>query len=316
MAFPWRLKPMLATLGQLPGDDHGWSYEFKWDGYRALAGWDGRRFALITRNGNELTARFPELAGLPRALAGPTLLDGEIVAFDGDGRPSFQLLQGRFPDLPGGAPDGVPLVLRYVAFDLLHHGGRSLVARPYRERRERLLALGLEDAHWTTPGHREGGGAALLAAARRHGLEGILAKRSDGLYLPGRRSPEWIKVKLLQREEFVVGGYTIGKEADAFAGLLLGAYDRPGASKLRYAGMVGTGFSAKQRRELRRTLERERIPVSPFAGKVARPHPLFVAPRLVVEVAYAEITNEGLLRHPSFQGLRPDKAPAEVVRPP
>ena len=316
MAFPWRLQPMLATLGELPGSDDGWSYEFKWDGYRALAGWDGKRFALTTRNGNDLTARFPELAGLPQALSGPTLLDGEIVAFDHEGRPSFQLLQGRFPDLPGGAPAGAPLTLRFVAFDLLHHRTQALIKRPYRERRARLLELGLEGEHWTTPGHREGGGAALLATARRHHLEGILAKRSDGLYLPGRRSADWIKIKLLQREEFVVGGYTIGKETDAFAGLLLGSYDTPGAPKLRYAGLVGTGFRAAQRRELRRALERQRVTTSPFAGKVGRPNPFFVAPTLVVEVAYAEITHDGMLRHPSFQGLRPDKPAREVVRPP
>ena len=316
MAFPWRLTPMLATAGAMPADDAAWSYEFKWDGYRALAGWDGRRFALTTRSGNDLTARFPELAGLPRALAGPTLLDGEIVAFDARGRPSFQLLQGRFPALAGGVASTAPLTLRLVVFDLLHQCGETLIARPYHERRARLLALGLEAEHWTTPSHREGGGPALLGAARRHGLEGVLAKRSDGHYLPGRRSPDWIKIKLTRREEFVVGGFTIGKELDAFSGLLLGAYDHPGAARLRYAGVVGTGFSALQRRALRQTLERSRVPSSPFAGPVARAHPIFVRPTLVVEVAYAEITHDGLLRHPSCQGIRIDKRPAEVVRRP
>lgn len=316
MAFPWRLTPMLATAGRLPAVDAQWSYEFKWDGFRALAGWDGRRFALTTRNGNDLTQRFPEFAGLPRALTGPTLLDGEIVAFDARGRPSFQLLQGRFPDLPGALVSAAPLTLRYVAFDLLHHQGVTLTGLPYRERRARLLDLGLEDAHWTTPSHREGGGTALLAMAKRHGLEGILAKRSNGLYLPGRRSPEWIKIKLTRRDEFVVGGYTIGKEVDAFAGLLLGTYDSPGAATLRYAGMVGTGFTLAQRRDLRRTLEGQRVRTSPFAGKVARPNPIFVTPTLVVEVAYAEITDDGVLRHPSCQGVRADKSAREVVRPP
>ena len=307
---------MLATPGSLPADDRGWSYEFKWDGYRALAGWDGKRFALTTRNGNDLTARFPEFSALPTALPGPALLDGEIVAFDAHGRPSFQLLQGRFPDLPGGAPSAAPLTLRYVVFDLLHLAGTTLTGLPYRERRAQLLALGLEAERWTTPSHREGGGKAMLAVAKRHGLEGILAKRSAGLYLPGRRNPEWIKVKLTKREEFVVGGYTIGKVTDAFAGLLLGAYDHPGAEKLRYAGMVGTGFTHAQRRDLRQTLERQRVRASPFAGKVARTHAIFVEPTLVVEVAYAEITHEGILRHPSCQGVRVDKPAAEVVRPP
>lgn len=316
MPFPWRLTPMLATAGTLPVDDAAWSYEFKWDGYRALAGWDGKRFALTTRNGNDLTVRFPEFAGLPCALPGPALLDGEIVAFDAGGRPSFQLLQGRFPDLPGGMASAAPLTLRYVVFDLLYLRGETITGAPYRERRAQLHALGLEGEHWTTPSHCDGGGKALLAAAKRHGLEGVLAKRSDGLYLPGRRSPQWIKIKLTRREEFVVGGYTIGKVADAFAGLLLGAYDHPGADKLRYAGMVGTGFTEAQRRDLRRTLERQQVRTSPFASKVARPHPIYVKPTLVVEVAYAEITHEGILRHPSCQGVRLDKPAAEVVRPP
>jgi len=207
-------------------------------------------------------------------------------------------------------------LVRFVAFDLLHVGRTALITRPYHERRARLLALGLDAPHWTTPGHREGGGRALLAAARRHDLEGVIAKRSDSLYLPGRRSPQWLKIKLVKREEFVVGGYTIGKDTEAFAGLLLGTYDRRGAATLRYAGMVGTGFTVAQRRDLRRSLDRQRSAKSPFAGPVARPHPIFVQPTLVVEVAYAEITQDGVLRHPSCQGVRADKDPSEVIRTP
>lgn len=304
---------MLATPGTLPADDAAWAYEWKWDGFRALVGWDGRRLRVTSRNGNDLTPRFPELADLPQALPGPTLLDGELVAFDAEGRPSFQLLQNRFPDLPGAGDGGTGSAFRYVAFDCLWRGG-LLLKRPYTERRERLAALRLEGEHWTAPGHRFGGGAALLAAARAHGIEGVVAKRPASSYLPGRRSADWIKVKVLLRDDFVIGGFSIGKEADAFAGLLLGWHAAAGAP-LTYAGLVGTGFTVVQRRALRLRLEGMRVRTSPFTGPVDRPDPRWVRPELVAEVAYSGITRDGRIRHPSFQGLRRDKLAAEVGPP-
>src|SRR4051794_15636261 len=245
---PHKLQPMLARSGDLPTDDGGWAYEVKWDGVRALAAVEGGRLRLTSRNLNDITPRYPELRELGRALGSrEALLDGEVVAFGGDGRPSFQRLQTRM-HVTGDAQ--VRRLMRtdpvvYVLFDVLHLDGGSLLAEPYEERRARLLELGLNGPHWQTPAHRVGDGAALLAASRAQGLEGIVAKRLGSPYVPGRRTPAWVKVKNVRSTEAVVGGWLPGEggRSGRLGALVVGFYDD---GELRYAGRVGSGFDERE----------------------------------------------------------------------
>jgi bifunctional non-homologous end joining protein LigD len=300
------LRPMLATLadlGDLPeARDHAWAFEFKWDGFRGLAHWDGRTFRLITRNGNDMTERFAPVAGLARQLKRPCVLDGEIVALDEQGAPRFGLLQ----NWSKGAP------LAFYIFDLLHLGDESLMTHAYDERREALESLGLKGRFWRVPPRSDGDAREVLAIARRHDLEGVVAKRRDSRYLPGKRSEAWLKFKLVQRQEFVVGGYTPGTDPRGIGALLLGYYE-DGA--LRFAGGMGTGFRIDDRIGLLKALRELSRPKSPFAERVmGRPEALWVEPRLVVEVEFRGWTHEGRLRVPSFLGLRADKDAKDVVK--
>jgi bifunctional non-homologous end joining protein LigD len=300
------LRPMLATLadpaelGSL--DDGAWGFEFKWDGFRALAHWDGRAFRLMTRNGNDMTARFPPIARIARQLRSAAVLDGEIVALDPAGVPRFGLLQ----NWSTGAP------IAFYVFDLLHLGRRSLMPLPYADRRAELERLGLAGDHWRVPPRSDGPGPAVMAVARGHDLEGVVAKRLDSPYVPGRRSESWLKFKLVDRQEFVVGGYTPGTDRRGIGALLLGYYD---GDVLHFAGGMGTGYGIDDRISLLGTLRRIERATSPFAERVmGRPDAVWVEPRLVVEVEFRGWTHEGRLRVPSFQGLRLDKEPSEVVK--
>ena len=211
---PEGLRPMNATLGTRPPAGDGWAWELKWDGIRALAYVDGGRLRLFTRNGNEVTHRYPELRGLGVAL-GPrdAVLDGEIVALDENGRPSFELLQRRMhvesPSVIRRLAGEVPAV--YMVFDVLWLDGHSLMSLPYRDRRARLHELDLTGASWQAPPHEVGDGAATREVSERFGLEGVVAKRLDSIYEPGRRSRQWIKIKYTTRQEFVVGGWLPGR---------------------------------------------------------------------------------------------------------
>src|SRR3954447_2256251 len=242
--MPERVEPMLARTGELPADEAGWAFEIKWDGVRAMAYIDGGRLRLEARSGRDITPRYPELRELGRALAGrEAVLDGEVVAFDADGRPSFQRLQGRMHLTSEHAvrrlSQSEPVA--YIIFDLLWLDGHSLMGLPYTERRERLLELGLNGATWQTPASHVGDGAALLEASRAQGLEGIIAKRLDCPYTPGRRSPGWVKVKNVRETDVVVGGWLPGegKRGGRLGALVVGFYED---GELKYAGRVGTGF--------------------------------------------------------------------------
>jgi bifunctional non-homologous end joining protein LigD len=317
--LPERLVPMLATLGELPRDDDGWAYEIKWDGVRALAYVEPGRLRLVSRNGNDVTAQYPEIGRMGRQLgAREALLDGEIVAFD-QGRPSFERLQQRIHltserqirERRKSNP------VAYMAFDLLHLDGRSLLDLPYRERRELLEGLELKGPHWDTSGRRESGGEAFLAASRERGLEGVVAKRVDSPYRPGRRSPAWIKVKNLQRATLLIGGWMPGegRRRERIGALLVGRRDEEGA--LQYAGRVGTGFTESELDRLSGLLgplERER---NPFARGRGPRGAVWVEPELACEVEFREWTRDGVLRAPSYQGLaeRPDEVALDSEPP-
>ncbi|MBW3608903.1 MAG: DNA ligase D [Actinobacteria bacterium] len=309
--MPERLVPMLAKPSPhgLPPDDDHWAYEIKWDGVRALAYSEPGRIRFESRNRNDISAAYPELKALNRALSSHrAILDGEIVAFDENARPSFGRLQGRMHVSSESAArrrmKDTPV--HYVAFDLLWLDGHSLMELPYEERRARLMELELQGAHWQTPEHVVGNGAAVLAASLENGLEGVVAKRLDSPYLPGRRSPCWLKVKNVCREDVVVGGWIPGegKRRERIGALLVGiAQD----GRLRYAGRVGTGFTEAELDRLSKLLEPRED--SPFQGTPKPPRgAVWVQPTRVAEVEFTEWTSDGMLRHPSYKGLR-EEAP-------
>lgn len=314
-SMPENVAPMLAVSGALPRDEKHYGFEVKWDGVRAIAYVEGGRIRLISRNGLDVTRRYPELRALGEALgARPAVLDGEIVALDARGRPSFQRLQTRMH------AEGDAAIHRraretpvfYMIFDVLYLDGRALIVLPYRERRARLDALALAGNAWQTPTYHAGAGRALLEASREQGLEGVIAKRLDAPYEPGRRSGAWIKVKNARRQEFVIGGYTPG-ERGPIGALLLGYYDAvEGRRRLRYAGGVGTGFTADDLARLYARLKPLAVARNPFAVRPDKTDAVFVRPRLVCEVEFSEWTRAGTLRHPSFKGLREDKDAREV----
>jgi bifunctional non-homologous end joining protein LigD len=291
----------------------------KWDGVRAIAVVRDGAVRLVSRNGNDVTPAYPELQGIADALAPhDAVLDGEIVAFDASGRASFEVLQSRMHvrDARAVARLAAETPVVYMIFDLLELDGEPLVRLPYRERRARLDALALRGPHWQTPPAAEDDPDAALEASRRLGFEGVVAKRLDAPYEPGRRSPNWVKVKHQLRQEFVVGGYEpgAGGREGTIGSLLLGVHDETGA--LRYAGKVGTGFTGAELDRLRGLLAPLERPTSPFVGGGTPRTARFVEPRLVVEVRFTEWTASGRVRQAAYLGQRDDKDPAAVVREP
>jgi len=315
---------MLATPATaLPGDDEHWAFEMKWDGMRALVGIDDGEVWLTSRAGNDATARFPEIAAIADALGGvDALLDGELVALDSTGVPRFELLQ---PRMQAHGYSAVreraavqPVVL--MLFDVLWLAGHSTCERPYTERRTLLERLDLAGVAWQTPPTTYGAagektGDAVLETSRTLGLEGVVAKRVDSLYLPGRRADAWRKVKTTLGQELVVGGWLPGAgRLEGRLGSLLVGYHDPTTGTLEFAGRVGSGIDAAKRERLERALAPLRRDHSPFAKTPKLPQPQWVEPELVVEVAFHEWTTAGVLRAPRYKGLRDDKPAAEVVR--
>ncbi len=303
-------EPMLATLAERVPAGSGWLFEVKWDGYRAITRLHGGEAELRSRRGNDLTKRFSSVAKeLPKALKTPDLVvDGEVCALDEQGRASFSAMQQGKAD--------TPLVL--FLFDLLELEGESLVDRPLTQRRRRLEEL-LDRRNRTVQlSEAFDDGDALMAVAAEQGLEGVVAKRADSRYLPGRRTRDWIKVKTHGREEFVIAGYTKGqgRRSSSFGSLVLAVHRD---TELSYAGNCGTGFDEREIARLLVKLEPLRRETSPFAvspklPKVRRGDVVWVEPELVCEVEFAEWTHDGHLRAPVYKGLREDKTAARVRR--
>jgi bifunctional non-homologous end joining protein LigD len=310
--------PMLCSSGALPpaAEDDRWAYEFKWDGVRALVRVERGRVRVDSRAGNDITASYPELAALGAALGdSQVLLDGEIVAL-AQGRPSFAALQRRMhvgnPAQASRLAEQQPVT--YLIFDLLHLNGRSCVSLPYVDRRTLLTGLELRGPHWHTPTSHHGAGAAVLAASRAQGLEGVIAKRLDSRYLPGRRAASWIKITDMRTQEVVIGGWRPGegRREGLLGALLLGV---PEPAGLRFVGSVGTGFTDADLTALTDRLIGLARKTSPFVEPLPRSRAKdarWVRPTLVGEVVFQEWTADGRLRRPSWRGLRPDKRADEV----
>jgi bifunctional non-homologous end joining protein LigD len=311
---------MLARPGPLPPDDGRWALEMKWDGVRALAFASGRKARLVSRTGEDISAAYPELRGLGPALGGrQALLDGEIVAFDAGGRPDFEVLQPRihvrYPEQAERLAASLPVA--YLVFDVLHLEQVSLLDAGYADRRELLDTLGLDGPNWHTPPASTGvPGAGVQAVSVQHGLEGIVAKRLDSRYEPGRRSGNWLKIKNFRQQEAVIGGWQPGEggRSGQIGSLLIGYYQQ---GALIYAGHVGTGFTQASLRLLGERLAPLRRPASPFTSPVPGPdarRAVWAEPRLVIDVRFTDWTQAGRMRAPSYRGLRQDKPPAEVIR--
>jgi len=307
---------MLATSGELPtGAD--WSYEFKWDGVRAIAALGSAELRLWARSGAEITAAYPEIAPLGTALrtAGlrDVILDGEMVALDAAGRPSFQALAERMHVRAAGraARLAASVPVSYMIFDLLRLNGVAVAELPYVQRRAALEELVLSGPHWLIP-PRFTDGAATVAAARAHTLEGVVAKRLSAAYRPGTRSPDWIKVKLDETDDLVVGGYRPG--ARELGALLVGVPLPDG--RLRFRGRVGGGISAAAQTALLKALRPLRVAEPLFDAPLNREDAkdaFWVRPEIVVEVKYGQRTPDGRLRFPRFVRLRPDKTVADCA---
>ena len=302
--------PMLATLAQEVPRGSGWTFEVKWDGYRAIARIAGGDVTLTSRNGNDLTGRFSTVAKeIGKAVKTPhCVLDGEVCALDEAGRSSFSAMQQAKP--------GTPIV--YYVFDVLEVEGEPIVDVSLVERRNRLERLLDKRNHTVRLSESFDDGNALLAAAKEQRLEGIIAKRLDSRYAVGKRTRDWLKIKTHGRQEFVIAGFTkgTGRRASSFGSLVLGYYR---GSELVYAGNVGTGFTAKEIDKLLEKLRPLKRNTSPFREvpkmpKVRKSDVIWVEPKLVCEVEFVEWTHDGRLRAPSYQGLREDKSATQVRR--
>ena len=316
--MPTVIHPMLATLTAKAFDNPDWVFEIKWDGYRAVAFIEDGRVRLMSRTQNDLTAQFPELDSLPQFVrAQRAILDGEIVALDEEGRPSFSLMQQRTGFQPGKRRlprrQGVPVV--YYAFDLLYLDGLDLrrVALDQRKQllQERIVAGGVIQFS----DHYAEKGLDLFEAAKQRGLEGIVAKKRGSAY-EEKRSSNWLKIKITQRQECVIGGYTDPEGSrEYFGALVLGLFDQQG--RLIHVGQVGTGFDQKALKEIFARLQPLQTKQNPFYGEIGGLRQVhFVRPELVAEIKFAEWTHEtaegGMkLRAPVFMGLRADKSAEE-----
>lgn len=315
--MPTGIKPMLATLLGQPFDDPDWSYEVKWDGYRAIAYIQKGSVAISSRNNKSFAEKYYPITQALSKWSFQAVLDGEIVVIGKDGKANFGALQNWRSEADGD--------LVYYVFDLLFYNGKDIMGLPLSERQAILKEiLPSEDDRIRLSQTFNTGGLEFFAAAKKMGLEGIMAKKSSSIYTPDSRNKQWLKIKASLRQEVVIGGFTKNDgSSKQFSSLLLGVYE---GGKLEYVGKVGTGFSDKLQKEMMQQFTRLITTKIPFASEPDinkpsrfRPNPpsavaTWLKPTLVCEVSFAEVTPDGVFRHPSFEGMRLDKKASEVVR--
>jgi len=317
--MPTAIHPMLATSVDKPFDSPEWLFEIKWDGYRAVCFLENGKSRLVSRNQNDLTGQFSELQSLPKLIKAQTaVLDGEIVALDEQGRPSFSLMQQRTGIRQGNrhtaARRDVPIM--YYVFDLLYLEGYDLRRVSLEQRKEVLAQIATSGDLLRYSDHYPGQGIALFEAAKQKGLEGILAKRRTSCY-EERRTREWLKIKITHTIDCVIGGYTDPEGSRQYFGsIVLGLYDKK--DHLIHIGQAGTGFNQSRLKEIYQLLKSLETDRNPFYGPVDARNVHWVKPELVAEIKFSEWTHEtadgGLkLRAPVFLGLREDKDPKECV---
>lgn len=313
--LPAQLQPMLATLVDKPFDTEGWSYEIKWDGYRALALIDGENAELKSRNNKSFDEKFYPVYDAVKQLNIRAVLDGEIVVIDNKGISDFGALQNWRSEADGA--------LVYYVFDILWLDGKDLTQLTLEVRRNILKTVLPESDMIRVSETFSATGTEFYKIANKMGLEGIMAKRNDSLYIPGERSREWLKIKTNRRQEVVIGGFTINESSSKpFSSLLVGLYEN---GKLVYTGKIGTGFNIKLQQEMMAKFQPLIINKCPFTFEPDinkpsrfRPNPpkataTWLKPQLVCEVSFTEMTSDGVMRHPSFEGMRIDKAAKDVI---
>jgi len=308
--LPGFVSPQLATLVKEPPSGDEWLHELKFDGYRMLCRIDRGRVTVWSRNGKNWTEKFQNVVEAVKSLkATSAMLDGEIVIVDAQGRSSFQKLQRAM----GKA---TTTGFAYEVFDLIYLDGFSLTQTPLKDRKELLKNLVGTNSHGVIrySEHISGSGDEFFKHACEYEIEGIVSKLADSHY-ESTRNRNWLKVKCAKQQEFVIAGYTpSSKGLPGFGSLVLGVYEK---GKLVYAGRVGTGFTLKQRGDLKKQLDKLSSETSPLAVVPRDPglrETHWIKPKMIAEVAFTEWTSDGSIRHPSFQGLREDKNPKEVVR--
>lgn len=308
--LPGFIPPQLATLVKEPPSGDEWLHELKFDGYRMLCRIDRGRVSIWSRNGKDWTEKFQNVVEAVKSLkATSAMLDGEIVIVDAQGRSSFQKLQRAM----GKA---TTTGFAYEVFDLIYLDGYSLTRTPLKHRKELLKNLAGSNSRGVIrySEHISGNGDEFFKHACEYGIEGIVSKLANSLY-ESTRNRNWLKVKCAKQQEFVIAGYTpSSKGLPGFGSLVLGVYDK---GKLIYAGRVGTGFTFKQRSDLKKQLDklsRETSPLAVIPKDPGLPETHWTEPKMIAEVAFIEWTSDGSIRHPSFQGVREDKNPREVVR--
>lgn len=313
-AFPKTVSPMLATLVDKPVEEGGWIYEVKWDGYRAIAMCNSGEVELISRNNKSFNDKFYPIHAALKELGLNAVLDGEIAVINDQGISNFGALQNWRSEADGE--------LIYYVFDLLWLDGYNLMNVPLMERRRLLHEVLPQTDSIRESENFQTSATDFLSAAEKMGLEGIIAKRADSKYLPGNRGTDWLKIKVQKRHEVVIGGFTKNEDTKKqFSSLLVGVFEN---NKLHYIGKVGTGFNMKMQQQMMQQFKPLMVKQSPFAIEPNvnepsrfRPNPpkaeaYWLKPELVCEVSYTEITNDGVMRHPSFEGMREDKKAKDV----
>jgi bifunctional non-homologous end joining protein LigD len=298
-------RPMLATLADKPFDSEEWVYETKWDGFRLIAEVKRGSVRLFSRNGIDVTARYPAIAQALRSIMEPCVLDGELVALDAKGRSHFQLLQNALRD---GRTR-----LQYCVFDLLFLGAEDLRRKQLVERKRLLKQMLPRTELLRYSEHVKAEGIALFEKAKQAGLEGVMAKLASGLYYSGKRTREWLKFKAMNEQETVIVGYTAPRRSRKYFGAVVLAVRE--FSQWRYVGHAGTGFDEATLRMLYAKMQPLKTNSKPFAAKVKdEVQTTWLRPELVAEVKFTEWTDRGEMRHPVFLGLREDKEATDVIR--